>query len=309
VDAQSLIAPGGLLPFKITDHQARQAFSQWLAGRWFAPNGLKEFANLGQMAGVYAPYWTYDSMTFTHYTGERGDDYFETETYQERDANGQMVSKTREVRKTRWTSVSGEVRHFFDDVLIYASQSLPENYVYNLAPWDLPEAEDFRSDFLSGFKTERYTIGLKDGFAKARGIMDQEIRRLCCRNIGGDHQRLNTVDTQYLGITFKHLLLPMWLAVYRYQNQPHRVLVNGRTGKVVGSRPYSWIKITLFILAIVAAVLLAMWLYNVMSKSGGSSTREGARPGVSMAVGPDVKLSPDCGLRVLPGRACHRLVV
>ncbi|HEV3203825.1 MAG TPA: hypothetical protein VGY77_05550, partial [Gemmataceae bacterium] len=267
------------------------------------------FANLGQMAGVYAPYWTYDSMTFTHYTGERGDDYFETETYQERDANGQMVTKTREVRKTRWTSVSGEVRHFFDDVLIYASQSLPENYVYNLAPWDLPEAEDFRSDFLSGFKTERYTIGLKDGFAKARGIMDQEIRRLCCRNIGGDHQRLNTVDTQYLGITFKHLLLPMWLAVYRYQNQPHRVLVNGRTGKVVGSRPYSWIKITLFILAIVAAVLLAMWWYNVMSKSGGSSTREGARPGVSMAVGPDVKLSPDCGLRVLPGRACHRLVV
>jgi DNA-directed RNA polymerase subunit RPC12/RpoP len=265
--AQSLIPPTGLLPFKLTEHQARLAFSQWLAGRWFAPNSLKQFANLGQLAGTYAPYWTYDSMTFTSYTGERGDDYFETESYQERDANGQMVTKTRQVRKTRWTYVSGEVRHFFDDVLIYSSRSLPENYVAGLAPWDLLEAEDFRSDFLSGFQMERYTIGLKDGFERARALMDQEIRRLCCRRIGGDHQRLTTVDTQYMGITFKHLLLPMWLAVYRYQTQTHRVLVNGRSGKVVGSRPYSWIKISLFAAAVVAAALLAWLLFNAMSGS------------------------------------------
>src|ERR687883_183800 len=82
------------------------------AGLWFAPNELKKLADLGQLSGVYVPFWTYDAMTYTHYTGQRGDDYQETETYTETDANGQPVTKTRQVTKTRWTHVSGEVRHF-----------------------------------------------------------------------------------------------------------------------------------------------------------------------------------------------------
>ena len=39
------------------------------------PQRLYQFANLGKLSGVYVPFWTYDSMTYTHYTGERGDDY------------------------------------------------------------------------------------------------------------------------------------------------------------------------------------------------------------------------------------------
>ena len=64
-------------------------------------------ADLGQLNGVYVPFWTFDSMTYTHYTGERGDDYWETETYTETNAQGQTETKTRQVRKTRWTPVAG----------------------------------------------------------------------------------------------------------------------------------------------------------------------------------------------------------
>src|SRR5262249_33598967 len=160
--------------------------------------------------------------------------------------NSQQVTKSRQVTKTRWTSVSGEVDHFFDDVLIYASQSMQGDLVGGLEPWDLPKLEDFKPEFLSGFQTERYTVGLREGFGKAREIMDGEIRRLCCRDIGGNHQRLHSVNTQHVGVTFKHILLPMWLAAYRYQDQPYQILINGRTGQVTGTRPYSWIKIALF---------------------------------------------------------------
>ncbi len=272
--AKALIPPGGLLPFRVPERQARDAFNRWVAGRWFAPSGLVQFANLGQLKGVYAPFWTYDSMTYTHYTGSRGDDYTETETYTETDANGQIVTKTRQVTRTRWTPVAGEVRHFFDDVLVYASQSLPEGHVEELPPWDLPHVEEFRAEFLSGFQTERYSVGLKEGFDRARAIMDIEIRALCCRDIGGDHQQLDTVDTQHVGITFKHILLPMWLAVYRYQNRPYRVLVNGCTGKVVGDRPYSWVKITLFVLALVLAAVLLFWAFSQAARGAPAGMAE-----------------------------------
>jgi DNA-directed RNA polymerase subunit RPC12/RpoP len=251
-EAAAMIRPECTLPFHITDRQAIEAFNAWIKSRWFAPNNLREMANLGQLSGIYLPYWTYDSMTYTHYTGQRGDDYWETESYT--DAQGKR--QTRQVRKTRWHYVSGEVDHFFDDVLVCASKSLPLNYVNALEPWDLAHLETFRPEFLSGFKTERYVVTLAEGFGTAQQIMDVEIRRLCCRDIGGDHQMLSSVNTQHVGVSFKHLLLPMWLAVYRYHNETYRILVNARTGEVQGARPYSWIKITLAVMAGIIAVIV-----------------------------------------------------
>jgi DNA-directed RNA polymerase subunit RPC12/RpoP len=265
--AKALIPPAGLLPFCVSERDAQAAFNDWVAGRWFAPNTFREFANLGKLSGAYVPFWTFDSMTFTHYTGERGDDYTETETYTETDANGQQVTKTRQVTRTVWTSVSGEVQRHFEDVLVYASQSLPTKHVYRLSPWELRRIEEFRAEFLSGFQTERYTLGLREGFEQARAIMDQEIRRLCEQDIGGNHQRLLSVQTQHVGVAFKHVLLPVWLAAYRYREEPYRVLINGRTGKVVGTRPYSWVKITILVLAIVLAVIAAILLFASQARS------------------------------------------
>jgi hypothetical protein len=166
------------------------------------------------------------------------------------------------VTKTRWTSVAGEVRHFFDDVLICGSRGLPEGHVAGVMPEKLEGLEPFRADYLSGFKTERYTIGPAEGFSRARQIMEAYIRELCRRAIGGDHQELTSVETQHVGVTFKHLLVPLWLTNYRYRDQTYRVLVNGRTGKVSGDRPYSWVKILLLVLLIVAVVAVLILLFS-----------------------------------------------
>ncbi len=257
--AQAQIQPECLLPFHLAQRDAVAAFNTWIASRWFAPSDLRQFANLGQLSGVYLPFWTYDSMTYTHYSGQRGDDYWETETYTAYE-NGKSVTRTRQVRRTRWTFVSGEVDHFFDDVLVSAAKSLPTPMVDKLDPWDLASLEDFRPEFLAGFKTERYTVSLSEGFTVAQQIMDGQIRTLCCQDIGGDHQTLSSVNTQHVGITFKHILLPVWLAVYRYQDKTYRILVNARTGEVVGDRPYSVWKIFFLSLAILVVVIIVGFL-------------------------------------------------
>src|SRR5687768_10545632 len=102
-----MIPPGALLPFVVSQRDARTAFQQWIASRWFAPNSLRRLANLGRLSGVYAPYWTFDSMTCTQYTGQRGDNYTVMETYTDRDAKGNAVTRTRAVVHVRWSYVSG----------------------------------------------------------------------------------------------------------------------------------------------------------------------------------------------------------
>src|SRR5687768_7100021 len=229
---KDLIPPESVLPFTVTDRQARDRFNTWIHGLWFAPTELKHLANLGQFGSVYAPFWTYDAMTYTSYTGQRGEDYWVDEPY----TDGQGKRQTRRVRKTRWYSVSGEVRHFFDDVLVRASRTLPAHLCDKLPPWELGELEPFRPDFLSGHVTERYAVSLKDGFHKARELMEDEITGLIRRDIGGDHQRIEWRRTNYVGVTFKHALLPIWVANHRYRDKLFHVLVNGRSGKVAGER-------------------------------------------------------------------------
>ena len=165
------IQPGALLPFAVTREQARAHFARWARSRWFAPSEFKRYAELDQhVNGLYVPYWTYDTRTTTFYRGERGDDYWVSETYTTR-VNGKTVTRTRQVRKTRWHSVSGVVYVAFNDVLVLASKSLPAEYTNKLEPWDLGNLAPYQDEYLSGFRAECYQIGLADGFETAKTIM------------------------------------------------------------------------------------------------------------------------------------------
>lgn len=265
-----MIPPESLVPFELDLRAARTAFDKWLHSLWFAPTALKKLALLGQLNGIYVPYWTYDAMTYTRYRGQRGDNYTVSETYTDRDSSGNSVTRTRNVTKIRWYSVRGEVERFFDDVLICGSKSLPKKLVLGMEPWNTQELEPYKSDFLSGFRTERYVIGLSEGFTFAKQRMEPKILDEIHADIGGDHQRVEWKSTQYLGVTFKHCLLPVWVAHYRFHDKLFHILVNGRTGKVSGERPYSWAKI----LSLVFVVLLVLGLvfYFASRAKGNTST-------------------------------------
>jgi hypothetical protein len=93
-------------------------------------------------------------------------------------------------------------------------------------------------------------------------VMHDVITGLIERDIGGDHQRIDRRRTNHVGVTFKHTLLPIWVANYRYRERLYRVLVNGRSGRVAGDRPWSAWKIVRLILLILFAILLTVVLVN-----------------------------------------------
>lgn len=245
------IKPQAVLPFVLRENQAREALRTWLKSLWFAPNGLKQYARQDRpMSGLYVPYWAFDADTRSQYRGERGTHYYVTRT-----VNG----KTRTERRTRWTPVSGSVARKFLDVLVMASQALPRKYLRGLEPWGLDQLQPYRPEFLSGFRAEGYSVGLEDGFVIARERMDEVIRQDVRRAIGGDAQRIHRVDTQTSEEMFKHLLLPVWMAAYRYRDKPYRIVVNAQTGRVQGERPWSIWKIAFAVL--VAAILAGAAIY------------------------------------------------
>jgi hypothetical protein len=213
------------------------------------------------MQGIYVPYWTFDADTKSSYRGERGTVYYETRTVMR---DGKRVQQ--QVAKVRWSPKSGRVARFFDDVLVLASRSLPKKYTDALEPWDLPALEPYQPQYLAGFRAEAYSVELPDGYSEARAHMARVIERDVRFDIGGDRQRIHAVDTDVRDVTFKHILLPIWMAAYKYRGQTYRFVVNGRTGRVQGERPWSAIKITI---AVVLGLLVAAGVGYVMATSQG----------------------------------------
>lgn len=260
--ADPILAPEGVLPFRLTQPDAVTELRAWLSSRWFAPNALKKFAQPDAIHGIYLPFWTYDTNTTTNYVGERGEHYWETESYTETDANGRQVTRTRQVQRTRWYSASGTVERWFDDVLVPGTFSLPESRLLALEPWDLEELKPYDPAFLSGFKAQRYQIDLPQGFERAKELIQGTIERDVRDDIGGDEQRIHELATHYSGITFKHLLLPVYAGAYRFNSKVYQIVVNGRTGEIQGERPYSFWKIAALVISILFVILVVVLIVN-----------------------------------------------
>jgi DNA-directed RNA polymerase subunit RPC12/RpoP len=258
--SQRLIKPQALLSFKIDRNRATDLFRTWIGKLWFAPDALKKLARVdGRLQGLYAPYWTYDSDTVSRYTGQRGDNYYVTKT-RTVTRNGRRVQETYRDVQVRWRPAAGTVQREFDDMLVVGSASLPRDLAEALEPWDVGGLVPYADEYLSGFLAERYQIDVRQGWDRAQERMEAVIRQDVERDIGGDHQRINSLDTRHGQVTFKHVLLPMWICSYRFQGKVFRFLVNARTGEVQGQRPWSWIKITLTAL-VVAAVVAILYTY------------------------------------------------
>lgn len=260
-----LIKPQGVLPFVVTEDQARGALEDWLKGLWFAPSGLKRYARRNRrMAGVYSPFWTFDADTRTTYRGQRGDYYYET-VWVVQEVNGRRQRVPQQVRRIRWRAAAGRVARSFDDVLVLASTSLPRRFTDGLTPWDLSHLTAYRPEYLAGFEAEGYTVPLADGHQVARAEMGGVIAMDVRRDIGGDEQRIEAMDTDHSAETFKHILLPVWSAAYRYGGKSYRFVVNGQSGRVQGERPYSAWKIAA---AILVALILAAAVLLIADDSG-----------------------------------------
>ena len=245
IDFVKEITPQSLLPFQLSQKEAKEAFKKWIGSLWFAPSKLTKFLSDNEkLKGYYLPHWTYDAKTVSDYHGQRGDIYYVT-------VERTVIVDEREVRQSvqeprvRWTPVSGRVYNEFDDITIGASKTISYAILDNLAPWYTEKLVPFNEKYLAGFTSEEYTIGLDNGFELAKVKMNRVIRQTVRQDIGGDQQQILSLRTNYHDTSYKNVLFPIWTAQFRWKQKTYNYAINAQTGKVSGERPYSWLKIAL----------------------------------------------------------------
>ncbi|MCR4618884.1 MAG: hypothetical protein K5669_11955 [Lachnospiraceae bacterium] len=255
-DDKGTLSPGGVVPFRISQQQAGELFRKWIGAKLFAPNAAKKSAKAESFQGIYLPYWTFDAQTETDYIGEYGIDTTEHYT----DSDGNDCTRTR----TDWYDTRGHHSEFIDDELICASKNHTESFLKSIEPFNTADNKVYSPEYLSGFLAERYTVPLTEGWNSATKQIEYDLKNSICREIEAincaDDSKVHKMDIVYSNMTYKYLLLPVWMSSFTFNGKVFQFAVNGQTGKVGGKSPVSPWKVAL---AIIIGIIVLIILFNL----------------------------------------------
>jgi hypothetical protein len=268
----NLIRPESVIPFAVDEAAANRRFRDWLGQGLFHPNDLKALGGGQKLRGVYLPFWTFDAHAESKWRAESGDYYYEIEwvTVQR---DGKTVQEQRQVQKVRWYPSRGQHTGDYDDVLVYATRSINVRILQKVYPFETKKLLGYKPDFLAGWGAESYQIPLAEAWPLGRDIIYSGEYSACGSLVPGDTHRNLRVSTDLSNLTYKHVLLPVWVASYRYNNKTYQFMINGQTGKVQGEKPISWIKVAIAV--VIALIVIGVIAYLISrSQSGTGSSGE-----------------------------------
>lgn len=266
-----LIQPESVVPFAIDEAAAHRRFRDWLGQGWFHPNDLKALGGGQKLRGVYLPFWTFDAHAESDWRAESGDYYYETE-WVTVVRDGKTVQEQRQVQKVRWYPTSGHHTGDYDDVLVYATKSIDVRILQKIYPFDTKKLIGYKPDFLAGWGAESYQIPLAEAWPLGRDIIYSDEYRACGALVPGDTYRNLRVGTNLSQLTYKHVLLPVWVASYRYHDKTYQFMINGQTGRVQGQKPLSAIKVAIAV--VVALIIIGALIYLISQAQSGRSSGE-----------------------------------
>lgn len=248
------LPPNGICPFAVTKEQAGRNFKQWMKRRFFAPRQAKKSVQPDSFHGMYIPYWTFDSNTSTAYHVQYGINH----TYTDREGHVHT--------RTDWYHTAGHLNLLIDDELTWGTTHHNTTILKSIEPYDTAQCVPYNPEYLSGYVSERYSIGVQDAWNAAKQRMDRriekEIRELISSEYHADHVRISSRKTEYNQLTYKYILVPLWQSSFSYRNQPYQFMVNGQTGKVGGKSPISPLRVLAVVLLLLALLGLMFHFFH-----------------------------------------------
>jgi ssDNA-binding Zn-finger/Zn-ribbon topoisomerase 1 len=259
VETQDLVGlkPNAVVPFEITADTACENVKKWVKKKLFAPSAFKKSVKPQGIKGVYNPAFSFDTATHTSYSGVLGEYYYVT-----RRVNGKSVRE----RRVRYKRISGTFDHFFDDVLIQASTKITQKDIDKMQPFGTNDSKEYDEAFLSGFSASMYENDGMTCWERAKQVIQDNIKRMILSRYSYDFVQSFDYSTDCADITYKYLLLPVYVGHCNFKKKLYNFFVNGRNGKVAGKTPVSALKVALTVLL---GIGIAVALFFLIQHFGG----------------------------------------
>jgi hypothetical protein len=252
-----MLKPDYVIPFKKTKEEAVAALEEFYKGKKLLPDKFTANNRVQAIQGMYVPFWLFNSDISASgvYKGE----------------NDSVVTTPDEIITT--TSVyrcerNGSMR--FERIPVDGSKKMDDSYMESIEPFDYSDLVPFSSAYLSGFLADKYDVDAEAAVARA----DERV----CRSAEGclestvtgfmrTHQMEDCAVFKENGAV-QYAMVPVWILTTQYEGKPYTFMMNGQTGRLVGSLPADKNKLMLYTVGtfLAAFVVLYLLLSNTIMK-------------------------------------------
>ncbi len=242
--------PNNIIPFKITNEDAKNKFFNWFKKKWYLEKGFMSQKNLTNITGVYYPYWMADYNSEATFIGE-----------------GRIVTHSSSgnynIKTTKIFNVTRSGNLEFENISRSALKKADRKLAEGVIPYEIEESKNFEPSYLAGFMAEKRDVEISD------------IKESVENEISNYAPGLLTSDANYTSVTgnttvnhkdskYKYTLLPAWILTYTASDKKvYYYSMNGQTGKVCGKLPINYKKLFLNsgILTALITILLSFLLH------------------------------------------------
>lgn len=250
-----LLKPDLVIPFKFDKKAAKAAFEKHLTGKKLLPKVFKDQAHIDEIKGVYVPFWLFsaDADAQIQFKGTR------VKTWRSGDYR---YTKTDYYKLLREGSLS------FDGVPVDGSQKMADDLMESLEPFDLSNAVDFQTAYLSGYFADKYDVSAEESIKRAneriKATAEDTFKRETCGSYMTVTTEESSVQLREDTKTIKYALYPVWVMNTTWNGEKYTFAMNGQSGKFVGNLPMDkgiyWKYRGLFTALFGAAATLIAWL-------------------------------------------------
>ncbi len=254
IEELSGLKPNGVVPFAIEAKAACNNVVAWAKRKFFAPRAFKKSVKPEEIKGTYMPAFTFDTNTFTTYRGRLGKYYTR---------KVKVNGKTETRRELRYFWISGNLSMAFDDVLIQASKRVRQKDIDRICPFETNTSNAYSSEFLHGYTAQSNEKSGEECWEEAKSVIYAQIRSRILAKYDYDVVDSFEPKTSCADVTFKYVLLPLYVGHCNWKSKLYNFFVNGKNGKVTGKTPVSALKVTLATLLgvlVVAGIITAIYL-------------------------------------------------
>lgn len=220
--------PSRILPFRVTRQAAARIVRDACKRKPFLPRWFRQKERERDLRCVYVPYWLLDASldgsvvaTCKNYTrwSDSDYDYTKEDVYEARRAGGLDI----------------------EALPLDGSEKMDDRLMRSLDPYDNRELVPYAVHYLSGFAAESPNTPMESLLKAFEQLALPTIVQGLRSTIDGygsvdvreHHASMHATRSEYV-------MYPVWLLSTRLGKKEHMLAINGQTGKLTGSLPFSF---------------------------------------------------------------------
>lgn len=241
------LKPDLVIPFKVDKQQAKDALRKHYSGKRLLPKVFKEENRIEEVKGIYVPFWLFeaDADANIRYRATRVRTWSDSNYY---------------YTETRYFSVVRAGSLGFDWVPVDGSSKMEDALMESIEPFDLSQAVDFKTAYLSGFLADRYDVTAEQSVERANQRVRNTTEEAFASTVMG-YTSVMPVSTniRLQNGKARYALYPVWLLNTNWNGKKYTFAINGQTGRLVGDLPMDKAAYTKWLLGLTGIIGAAIF--------------------------------------------------